>query len=228
MKIIKLLLAVVLLPFLWSSLRFAFELFTRVGDSWPWHQLLLLSIGSLLATLAFGLLPRPTWLYVFGHETTHALAVWISGGKVSRFRVSSEGGHIISDRISVWIALSPYILPFYPLVVGLAWVGMTVLWPGVKAGQDAFWAIWGLCWGFHFAFTFSVIRTEQPDFSSQGYLFSFVTIALGNLWLLLALFWWWLRPLSLENSFSLLGQLIFQSYHFLWNALLSFQKAGPR
>lgn len=228
MKIIKLLLAAALLPFLWSSLHFAFELFVRVGDSWPWRELLLLSVGSAIATLAFGLLPRPMWLYVFGHETTHALAVWVSGGKVSKFSVSSQGGHIVSDKISVWIALSPYILPFYPLVLGLAWVASASVFSVLKDWQDIFWVAWGISWGFHFAFTFSVIRTEQPDFSSQGYIFSFVTIALGNLWLLLALFWWWLKPLPLDAGFSLLGQLVLRDYHALWTLLLSFQKAASR
>jgi len=228
LKFVKLLLAAALLPFLWSSLRFGYELSAKIGYAWPWQELLLLAIGSLIATVAFGLLPRPMWLYVFGHEATHALAVWISGGKVSKFQVSSDGGHIISDRMSAWIALSPYIIPFYPLVIGLAWVGAATIWGTLREWQNLFWIVWGCSWGFHFAFTFSVLRTEQPDFSSQGYIFSFVTIALGNLWLLLALFWWWLKPVAIGEGFSILWNLTGQSYLSIWDFLVAFQKSAAR
>ena len=56
-------------------------------------------------------------LYVFGHELTHALWVWLMGGRVSRFRVGRDGGHIVTDKNNFWIALAPYFFPLYSLLV---------------------------------------------------------------------------------------------------------------
>ena len=54
-------------------------------------------------------------VYVFGHELTHALWVWLMGGRVSRFRVGRDGGHIVTDRNNFWIALAPYFFPLYSI-----------------------------------------------------------------------------------------------------------------
>ena len=39
------------------------------------------------------------------------------GGRVTRFRVGREGGHIVTDRNNFWIALAPYFFPLYSLLV---------------------------------------------------------------------------------------------------------------
>src|SRR6476646_4520188 len=59
----------------------------------------------------------PIVLYVFGHELTHALWVWLMGGRVSRFKVGREGGHILTDKNNFLIALSPYFFPLYSILV---------------------------------------------------------------------------------------------------------------
>ena len=41
--------------------------------------------GVVLWLVTFFGLPRPLWLYVFGHELTHAIWVMIMGGRVHRF-----------------------------------------------------------------------------------------------------------------------------------------------
>ena len=52
-----------------------------------------------------------------GHELTHAIWVWMWGGRVSRFEVSREGGYILTDTHNFWIALAPYFYPIYSFVV---------------------------------------------------------------------------------------------------------------
>jgi hypothetical protein len=214
-KFVKFCLALILLPVVVSSARLLADCLQQTA-SWPTHELTLLAAGALLAALAFIFLPRPTWFYVFGHETTHALAVWCSGGKVKGFKVSSKGGHVLADRISPLIALSPYIFPFYPFLVLLLWWPIESIWPGAAAFRDAFWVVWGLSWGFHLAFTLSVMKTAQPDFASQGYLFSFVCIALGNLWLILILLWFWLQPFSWQEGFARFSNFTVESYRWVW------------
>src|SRR5690349_2103085 len=57
------------------------------------------------------LLPKPMWVYVFGHELTHALWAWLLGGKVKRFKATSKGGHVVVTRNNFLIALAPYFFP---------------------------------------------------------------------------------------------------------------------
>lgn len=212
---VKCLIALVLLPFLFASIWFLWICLERT-TVWPVRELGLLGVGVLMALLAYLWLPRPTWLYVFGHETTHALAVWCSGGRVLDFRVSGKGGRVVSDRISPVIALAPYVFPFYPAVVVVLWLGLEMIWPQVQGVRDVFWMVWGVAWGFHGAFTVSVLKTAQPDFASQGYFFSFVAVALGNVWLTTGLLWWWLRPFSLGEGMVMVGQMTGQSYERVW------------
>lgn len=81
---------------------------TTVRDRfWITEEFWFFSLGVLLWTVAFFGLPRPQWLYVFGHELTHAIWVTLLGGKVHRFQVGSKGGHVLSDRTNTWIALAP-------------------------------------------------------------------------------------------------------------------------
>ncbi len=210
-RFLKLLIALALVPFLAASVRFFWLCFERTTD-WPSWELGLLGAGVGVAALAFVFLPRPTWLYVFGHESTHALAVWCSGGRVLDFRVSGKGGQVVADRNSPLIALAPYVFPFFPVVTLIVWLGIGLVWPEADRFRDVFWVVWGVAWGFHAAFTLSVLKTAQPDFASQGYVFSFVIIALGNLWLSLALFCFWLRPLPVSEGVEALWEMTRESY----------------
>src|SRR5258708_2996266 len=64
------------------------------------------------------LLPKPMWVYVFGHELTHALWTWAMGGRVKKFKASASGGHVVVTKTNFAIALAPYFFPlFSPLVV---------------------------------------------------------------------------------------------------------------
>ena len=85
---------------------------TTVHDRfWITEEFWFFSLGVVLWMVAFFGLPRPQWLYVFGHELTHALWVTLLGGKVHHFHVGSKGGHVLSDRTNTWIALAPYFFP---------------------------------------------------------------------------------------------------------------------
>jgi len=44
---------------------------------------------SLLGVI-YLLLPKPMWIYVFGHELTHAVWTWLMGGRVKKFKASSK------------------------------------------------------------------------------------------------------------------------------------------
>ena len=137
----------------------------------------------MLWLIAFFGLPRPIVLYVFGHELTHALWVWLMGGRVSRFRVGREGGHILTDKNNFLIALAPYFFPLYSILV-LALYGAFSLFVDMQPYGRLLYALVGVTWAFHFTFTCWMIPKNQSDLSDNGTIFSLVVIYLMNLLLL--------------------------------------------
>jgi hypothetical protein len=140
--------------------------------------------GGLCWLAIYLMLPRPMWLYVVGHELTHAVWVWLFGGRVKNFRVSSEGGHVIVDKTNFLIALAPYFFPLYAVLVVVVFLAGHLIW----GWQD--WLVWfhllvGAAYAFHLTLTGHVLKTRQSDITSQGYLFSAVVIFLGNVLVLL-------------------------------------------
>ena len=122
----------------------------------------------------------PDRVYVFGHELTHALWVWLMGGRVSRFRVGRDGGHIVTDRNNFWIALAPYFFPLYSLLV-IALYGVLSLFLNVQPYGRLLYAVIGATWAFHFTFTCWMIPKNQTDLTDHGTFFSLVVIYLMNL-----------------------------------------------
>ena len=54
--------------------------------------------GAACWVTIYLLLPKPMWLYVVGHELTHAVWVWLFGGAVKKFKASAKGGHVIITK----------------------------------------------------------------------------------------------------------------------------------
>lgn len=222
MKLIKALVAPLLWPAFGGGVIFAMEILQRVDPARvSWIPLMVFALGISAWFLIHLLFPRPAWLYVFGHEATHALAVLLSGGRVEGFHVSGRGGHVVADRLSAFIALSPYVVPFYPLVLGVGWAVVLAVWPGTEAWTIVFLPLWGMSWGFHLAFTASLLKTAQQDFESQGYLFSWTVILLANGWIFLIVAAFWLRPCGVVEGVVLAGEALGRSYVGAWNALRS-------
>jgi hypothetical protein len=133
----------------------------------------------------FGL-PRPLLIYVFGHEATHALWVWMMGGTVSGFRVSREGGHIITDKQNFLIARAPYFFPLYSIAVIGAYGLASLHWNMQPYHRWLYGAI-GLTWAFHVSFTLWMIPKGQTDLTYYGTFFSLVVIYVMNLGVLTVL-----------------------------------------
>lgn len=153
----------------------------------------------------FFMLPKPMWVYVLGHELTHAIWTWLFGGTVKKMKVSSRGGHVIVDKNNFLIVLAPYFFPLYAVLVVLIWYILgDLVWDWRP------WIVWfhlalGAAYAFHVTLTWHILRQEQSDITSQGWVFSAVIIFLGNAVLLLAgvpliteklpiwrpFVWWW-------------------------------------
>ena len=187
-RLLKFLIALALLPVVAGEVWTLIDLARLSMPAGEWRAAWFVSFGAGFLTwfLIFVFLPRTMWLYVLGHEFTHALAAMLAGGKVTAFQVTAKGGHVMTDRVNWWITLSPYFVPIYALI----WMGLWVsvdFWYPLKAWQPILFFGMGLFWSFHLTFTVSMLHPQQTDLSREGYLFSGVTILLINLFAVLLL-----------------------------------------
>ena len=183
---VKFIVAVFLLPgcvILTETFFTEFARATMAQRLWAGEELWFFSLGGLLWLIAFFGLPRPVLVYVFGHELTHALWVWLMGGRVSRFRVGAQGGHIVTSRTNFWIALAPYFCPIYS-IVAIGAYGAASLFVSVQPYGRLLYAAIGVTWAFHVTFTCWMVSRKQTDLTEHGTLFSLVVIYLMNLLLL--------------------------------------------
>jgi hypothetical protein len=183
---VKFIAALFLLPGCAILTQTFFTVFARATVSdrlWAGEEFWFFSLGAVLWLIAFFGLPRPLLIYVFGHELTHALWVLLMGGRVSKFRVGRDGGHIITDKNNFWIALTPYFFPLYSLLAILVYGGLSFLL-NVQPYGRLLYGIIGATWAFHFTFTCWMIPKNQTDLTAHGTFFSLVVIFLMNLLLL--------------------------------------------
>jgi hypothetical protein len=120
---------------------------------------------------------RPVRTYVFGHELTHALVGVLSGARLKSFKVTSSGGSVVLTKNTLWIALAPYFVPVYTLLlVGAYRIGCRV-WP-LDAYYPYFLFAAGFSLSFHFALTHFAVAQGQSDLKQFGTFFSGVVIVL--------------------------------------------------
>jgi hypothetical protein len=182
MKWAKLIIAILLLPVCYGAVV-ALWLVVKAsgGADVVWVATL---AGAACWLVIFLLLPKPMWVYVFGHELTHVLWTWLFGGSVRKFKASRDGGHVIVTRNNFLIALAPYFFPLYAVLVVLVFITGHWLW-NWRNYQIWFHLFLGAAYGFHVTLTWYILKHEQSDISGQGYLFSAVIIFLGNVTVLL-------------------------------------------
>lgn len=124
---------------------------------------------------------RPLRLYVFGHELTHALAAVLSGARVRRFVVGRESGHVVVDRSNAFVALAPYFVPIYSVLVLAAW-RLAACWLPAAGLEAPFSALMGATVAFHIVLTLDLLTVErQKDLvQAGGVVFSVAWIGIAN------------------------------------------------
>ena len=141
-KWIKFVIAILLLPVCAGAAKALWMVVQRCGSAdTTWVPLL---AGAACWIVIFLLLPKPMWLYVLGHELTHALWTWLFGGEVKKIKITSSGGHVVISKTNFLIALAPYFFPLYAvLVVGVfalghfIWHWPLVWFPAQQGSSDA-------------------------------------------------------------------------------------------
>lgn len=156
------------------------------GSSLFWVSVL----GGVAAWLVvFLMLPKPLWIYVVGHELTHALSAWICGGRVKAFRATSRGGSVVVSKTNPFIVLAPYFIPLYALIWAAFW-GVGSHFGHWQAYQPWFHFGLGVTYSFHVTLTVHILRVRQPDIDVEGWIVSGVLIWLGNVLVLLVTLPW--------------------------------------
>ena len=174
----------------------------------------LAGIGSMVSWFIGGVLNnRLLYLYVLGHEMTHAAFVYLCGGRISAMHISTEGGYVMTSKSNILIALSPYFVPFWSAVWISLYSFVELIWK-IPAGDFLLIGILGLTWTFHVIWTVWMIPKDQPDLKEHGTFFSLMIIILANLILLSVmicasskdmqlssfLFGWWNNFLDLSEA----------------------------
>ena len=181
-KWVKFIIAIFLLPFCCGAALALFKVLRACGGAdTTWIPLL---AGAACWLVIFTLLPKPMWIYVLGHELTHALWTWLFGGKVKKMKVSSSGGHVVISKTNFFIALAPYFFPLYAVIVVAVFATGHLIWDW-KSYLVFFHLLVGAAYAFHVTLTFYTLKTRQTDITSQGFLFSAAVIFLGNVFVLL-------------------------------------------
>jgi hypothetical protein len=219
-KLLKFVIALALAPLVAGEIRTLIDLARAAVPAGQWREGWFVSFGAgfLCWFLIFFLLPRTMWLYVLGHEFTHALAAMLAGGKVSSFQVTAKGGHVVTDRVNWWITLSPYFVPIYALIWMALWLSVDFWYP-LKAWQPILYFGLGVFWCFHLTFTVSMLHLGQTDLSSQGIIFSIVIILLINLVSVLFLLSLLAHDLSMAGAGKLFLHRVAQAYIFTGNEI---------
>lgn len=178
----RLLLGIVLLPWCVGA-TWALLAVVRVSGSAPSFWVALLG-GAASWGVVFFLLPKPLWIYVVGHELTHALWAWMFGGRVRSLRASAQGGEVVVTRSNTLIVLAPYFFPLYAVLWALTWL---LLGWWIDADRFLPWFQFGLgaTYAFHVTLTAHILRIRQPDIEAEGWFLSAVVIWLGNVLMLL-------------------------------------------
>jgi len=210
---VKFVFAIFLLPFCIILSQTFFTGFARAAVTqrlWAGEVFWFFSLGAVLWVIAFFGLPRPVVIYVFGHELTHAIWVWLMGGRITQFKVSRDAGYVVTDKTNFWIALAPYFFPIYSLLA-IAVYGAFSLCFDVVPYERWLYAVLGVTWAFHLTFTCWMVSKNQSDLRSHGIFFSLVVIYLMNL-LLLCLMLVFASPQTTLTGFG--GELVRNTGNF--------------
>jgi hypothetical protein len=192
-RLMRWLLALVLLPLCWVTTwtflsRFSQATvergFWQTAEFWYFATGALSMIGWFWSGLLRSLF---LYLYVLGHELTHAAFVVLFRGRVTNIHVSAEGGYITTNKSNLIIALSPYFVPFWSVVCAVVYAVLR-LTADLKPWCDlVLYGLMGATWTFHMAWTLWMIPRDQPDLKENGTFLSLVVIYLANLLVLAAL-----------------------------------------
>jgi hypothetical protein len=178
----KFIAGILLIPLCVATARTAFRIIraTTIADFF-WIPFL---AGAACWLTIYIFLPKPLWLYVCGHELTHALWAKLFGAKVKSIKITARGGFVTLTKTNFLISLAPYFFPFYAVSILITFNVGVLIWD-LRPWFPVLYLLLGAAYCFHLTLTGHALSTKQTDISEQGYLFSAVVIWLGNVGVLI-------------------------------------------
>lgn len=184
-KIIKFFYALFLLPLCLVLLKTLIYVVTNVEFKDKLVVSFFIGMGSYI--VFHFLLYKPIKIYIIGHELVHVLSTYLCGGKVKKMKIRGLHGSVNVDKVNTFIALSPYFIPFYSVIVAFLWLVFRHLLK-LNIPTEVFVFLLGFTMMFHLVLTLYAIYLGQTDFEICGWLFSMVVILIANSLILIFLF----------------------------------------
>ncbi|MBU1087290.1 MAG: hypothetical protein KKD05_07215 [Candidatus Omnitrophica bacterium] len=220
-RLVKIIIGISLLPVCFGASKAFYELLQALGTMEQTMLYFLSGIGLYILLYFSGL--KMSFLYVLGHESTHALLALLCGGKVKAFKVSAQGGSVAATKSNVLISLGPYCLPIYTILIIAGFFCATIFYPYINDYLQILILLIGCSIAFHFLMTVHSLRVEQPDITENGYLFSLTLIYLINLSIIALLLGGLFKQINILLFFRQTGIYTKSSAIFLWEKLQSFK-----
>ncbi|MCG2712067.1 MAG: M50 family metallopeptidase [Candidatus Omnitrophica bacterium] len=217
-KLLKILVGIMLLPVCVGASRAFYNLLISIKGV-DQTGLFFLAGAAAYSLFYFSSL-KFKFLYVFGHEATHAVLTLLCGGRVKSFRVSRKGGSVSTTKSNVVISLGPYFLPIYTLFFSLAFFLCGIFISATYDYSGAFIFFLGFSIAFHFLMTLDSLRIEQPDLAENGHLFSLTLIYLVNLVILAMLLGLLFNRAGIGTFFTDTAAYIKNITLFIWNTIM--------
>ena len=191
-RMLRWLVGMLLLPMCWvTAWTFLLRFKVNVANGfWQSAEFWYFAIGAVWMVGWFAsklFQPFFLYIYVLGHELTHAVFVYLFRGRVTGFHVSTAGGYITTNKTNLMIALSPYFVPLWSVVAAGSFALLRLFFDLPRAWDLGFYGVMGLTWTFHVVWTLWMIPRDQPDLKENGTFLSLVVIIFGNLLVLVAL-----------------------------------------
>jgi len=173
LKIIIFLISLGCIPFSVSLLLNVPSLFTNYTTFT--HEMLWMSIGFLVFLLFFFLFGAPVKSYILEHELSHVLFALMSGVKVKDVSLKSDRAWVKTERVTIFIALAPYSLPLYTLILIILYKLISIIYKN-RVLLIIVYFLLGISLSFHIVATIHYIQLDQPDMKRYGYFSSLVLI----------------------------------------------------
>lgn len=220
-RFLKMIIGIVLLP-------------VCCGASWAFYDLLkslrfisqsmLYFVSGIILYIVmylFGI--KLNFLYVLGHETTHAVLALFCGAKVKAFKVSAQSGSVAATKSNVLISLGPYFIPLYTALIAIVFFCAAIFYPNIYQYIQLLIFLIGWSISFHFLMTVHSLRAEQSDITQNGYLFSLSLIYLINLSIIALLLGLLFKQVEIIGFFRQSGFYTKIIIVFLWEGLQKFK-----
>lgn len=178
-NIIKTLLGILSIPLALGVCAAFFSALSNIqGVDTPAQKIFLL--GVVLYVIAHLFLFKPNYLYVFGHEFVHVIAIWLSFGSVKQFKVSKNGGSVSGTKNNLFISISPYFVPIFPIILSLIYFVLTNSYD-IGDLETVFMGLLGFTVAMHLIMTIDILKIKQPDLIVLGQIFATVLVVSVNI-----------------------------------------------